>query len=73
MKPITVVVASTAGAGKSTVAQIIQEALNGLGISNEINDMEPAPNSIGLTQRAAALKGRVHVTIKVAQVARNLV
>ena len=72
---IKIVVASTAGIGKSTVAMIVQAALEQCGIEASLFDIEEHPEKFTdpaeVLDRIDAISKKAKVRIEVAQLTRS--
>ena len=66
---IRIIVASNVGSGKSTVIDIIENALRVHGISCTVNDLD-RPNPIDLDVRTEYMKDKINVQIDAAYVQR---
>jgi len=72
-KSVRIIVASSVGQGKSTVAELIQKLLNDVGYKCELFDMDfpTGENPNSLDDRVDLLKGITNVTIETAQLNRE--
>lgn len=71
MKEVTVIVAGKTVSGKTTIAQIIEDALKAKGISVHLIDDE-VPTRMNFEKRVEAISDKTQVLIKTARVARDL-